>query len=69
MHNRNNIRQLALKHTIPKNRDLKNIGRLFVPVKVLASTDGDQAVRVGELAEDADIVAILKLTTYRLNRC
>lgn len=41
---------------------------LFVPVKVLGASDGDQAVAVGEHGEDANLVVVFELSTYAMSR-
>lgn len=41
---------------------------LFVPVKVLRASDGDQAVAVGEHGEDANLVVVFELSTYATSR-
>ena len=38
----------------------------YLPVKVLRSSQGDQAVGRGQLAEHADVVAVLELAACRL---
>lgn len=41
---------------------------LFVPVKVLGASNGDQAVAVGEHSEDANLVVVFELSTYATSR-
>jgi len=35
-----------------------------LPVEVLGTADGDQAVAVGEHGEDANLVVVFELSTY-----
>lgn len=41
---------------------------LFVPVKVLGASDGNQAVAVSEHGEDANLVVVFELSTYATSR-